>query len=467
MKVLTTKHLILFTGILIYASLGLLAILYYIERTIFADVAFHLFYILKDCKLAIQVNRFGAAFTQVFPLICAKLHLPLEVTLMVYSEAFIIYSALTFLLCFLIAKEKSFAAVVMLFSIFMVTETFYWIQSELLQGIVFTVLFFAFLSRIKSSADVTGGFAGVYVLMIFFILFFHPLLIFVFVFFALFMLIDLRFVGAHKFIWASLVVVVIMTEIKNKLMLVPEYDSNAMETTQKIRSLFPHYLYLVSNLNFFKDLYSKFYLLPLVLLVITIFYLKYQQYKKLVLCYAFVFGYVALINITHDQGGFGFYMESLYLPISIFVIVPLMFDVMPHFTFPLQFSGLIFIFLTRIVSIQQAHIPFSQRIELEKNFLAKTENLPQKKLLIDEKDTPLDTLKMSWGTPYEFWLLSTIDLHETRSIVITDNPSSLEWALEKNKSFITKWGVFDYSGLPAQYFSLNDTSFYTLYHPYQ
>ncbi len=87
--------------------------------------------------------------------------------------------------------------------------------------------------------------------------------------------------------------------------------------------------------------------------------------------------------------------------------------------------------------------------------------------MIGKKDIPLNKLKMSRGITYELWLLLTRDLLQTPSILITDNPSSLEWALGRNKSFIIKSEVTDYSGLPTQYSSLNDTFFYTVYHLYQ
>jgi len=69
-------------------------------------------------------------------------------------------------------------------------------------------------------------------------------------------------------------------------------------------------------------------------------------------------------------------------------------------------------------------------------------------------------LQMVWATPYEIWLLSTIKTGETKSMVLIDNPEELNWARDRNKSFITKWGVFDYENLPERYFNFQDTSPY-------
>lgn len=51
-------------GSLTYIVLGILALVFYLERTAFLDISFHLFYILKDGDFAIQNNRFAAALTQ-------------------------------------------------------------------------------------------------------------------------------------------------------------------------------------------------------------------------------------------------------------------------------------------------------------------------------------------------------------------------------------------------------------------
>jgi len=50
----------------------------------------------------------------------------------------------------------------------------------------------------------------------------------------------------------------------------------------------------------------------------------------------------------------------------------------------------------------------------------------------------------------------------TLSVVITENPDELKWALPGNKQFIAKWGVFDYSKLPEKYFQVQDTAAYQI-----
>ena len=95
-----------------------------------------------------------------------------------------------------------------------------------------------------------------------------------------------------------------------------------------------------------------------------------------------------------------------------------------------------------------------------KQYVAKTELLENKKLVVRQENFPMDLLVMTWATPYEFWLISTIETGETRSIFITEDMKNIEWTRNLNEKFITKWGAFPYKDLPPQYFILNDTTLY-------
>ena len=58
------------------------------ERIAFGDAAYQLFSILRTKDFAIQVMRFGACCTQIFPLAGSWLHLDLESIMYLYSISF-------------------------------------------------------------------------------------------------------------------------------------------------------------------------------------------------------------------------------------------------------------------------------------------------------------------------------------------------------------------------------------------
>ncbi len=71
------KKVVLLIGIITYAILLLFSVFFFKERTVFLDVAFHIFQIVKTGDFTIQAGRFGAALTQIFPLASAKVGLPI------------------------------------------------------------------------------------------------------------------------------------------------------------------------------------------------------------------------------------------------------------------------------------------------------------------------------------------------------------------------------------------------------
>jgi len=80
------------------------------------------------------------------------------------------------------------------------------------------------------------------------------------------------------------------------------------------------------------------------------------------------------------------------------------------------------------------------------------------KLLIDKTQVPADKLVMIWATPYEFWLLSTIENGRTASIIIAEDANALEWGTHTSSEWLSTWGTFKYSDLPQRYFKFHDSS---------
>jgi hypothetical protein len=80
---------------------------------------------------------------------------------------------------------------------------------------------------------------------------------------------------------------------------------------------------------------------------------------------------------------------------------------------------------------------------------------------MSEKEVPMDTLIMSWGSSFEFWLLSSLRNPDApRSIVIDEDPARFDWTLSNNTAFFTEWGIYPYADLPKRYFNFTDIGYY-------
>jgi len=230
---------------------------------------------------------------------------------------------------------------------------------------------------------------------------------------------------------------------------------------KNIISLFPNYFNVASNKNFFKYLLYDYYFLPICLLLNSISYTITKQYNKLILGLMFFVGYALLINLSYPTGADQFYLENQYLILSIIVGFPFAYDFLPSIKEgKTQILIIGFIALAGIFRIYNNHYMYTNRLNWYRKTLADTSALPQKKLVIPADKAPKDLLLMTWGSSYEFWLLSTIEEGVSRSIIIEETANEFDWAMSNNKAFIAKWGTFDYDKLNPEYFKFYDESPY-------
>lgn len=189
-------------------------------------------------------------------------------------------------------------------------------------------------------------------------------------------------------------------------------------------------------------------------------YLRKKHWLKLGLLAVSLLGYTLLVNVSYPNGAEQFYIENLYLPLSIFVAFPLVFDVLPSWPQKKVLLGLAFVLLIRLVHIGFSHQFYTTRLHYLQEYLLQTAGDKEQKLILSSGQFPKDTLLMTWASPYEFWLLSTISTGTSRSITILDQPEAVEWAKDQKESFLTQWGVFPYAELPTRYFIFQDSSNY-------
>ncbi len=475
-------------GSIAYVVLACLALFFYLERTAFLDISFHLFYIIKDGDFAFQNYRFGAFFTQAFPLIGTKLNLSLETIARLYSISFVVFYALTFAVCIWCLKLPRYGLFMLLLSTLMVTDTFYWIQSELPQGLAWMVLMFA-LFKYSEKLKQTFLIKALKSILVILVAFTHPILV-IPVLFVLTYFFLIKHLQKKSII--NLGIQFIGFYLIKSFIFKNSYDSMAMNGAKNLISFFPNYLEHQSNINFLKYLVNDYYFLGIgfligfyliksfifknsydsmamngakngIFLIVCVILILRKEYKKLLLIGSFAIGYILLVNVSYPDGADQFYIENLYLPLSVFIIVPFVFDIANHFSSKLSFVVLIIVLFVRLLHIGLSHDIWADRIVELRDILDETQSNGVSKALVYEKNVSMDLLIMSWATPYEFWLLSTIETGETRSLLINSNLESYYWQIGERNKFITRWGAFNYDELPERYFHMKDSTAYALY----
>lgn len=450
-------------AIFAYVTLLLLAILFYKERTVIMDVSFLIFSTIHDQSFAIQCFRFGAVLTQIFPVVTSLFHLPLSWIAISCSVSFIIYYFTCFIVCFRFFKDEKMALVLLLFNTIMVSHTFYWIQCELIQGTALTVVYFSALGFIMQKQKIKIGWWVLLFILNVTCCFFHPSIVFLFFFLTFYFLIS--YSEQKKMILLSLLVFCLAAAVKN-IFFKTQYDTDSMSGLKHIAEMFPNYFKVPSNHAFINWCLTDYWFVPILLFASIFIYVKTKAWKKLSVLIFFFFGYLFVVNMVMPSWCQQFYYEAQYQILAVMVAVPFVFDVLPRIkkqnVKTILLSGMMIICVARIYS---NHTYYSMRLNWHRNFLNRTAHAENKKIILPPNYVSSDTMLLTWGSSFEFWLLSTIETGESRSIIMEERQNEFDQFLPANNKFITMWQTLEYDKLDKKYFIFNDTTAYKKYLP--
>jgi hypothetical protein len=440
-----------FLGAFAYAAMLLLSFLFYKERIIILDTAFTVFNIIKDNTFSIQVYRFGDVFSQLLPVLTRRAGGCFSSIALSYSLGFTLYYATCYFICGSVLKQYTFALAVLMLNLLFVTDTFYWITSQLPQSIALLMVFMALLARKQPSAAIHLLLWPVLVT----IAFYHPLAFFCLAYCLLFFAIRQDAFAGRKLFW-PIVVVYLSTIVVKAIAFRTPYEQHAMGGLRNFISCFPDYFTLYSNKRFLLSCFTSFYWIPILFCSIAIYYYRTRAYKQLGMFAACFVGYLGLINISYPTAATpAFYTESLYMPLALFLALPFIFDLLPWLaTRRAATPVFIAILLTGCVRLYITHNTYTARLNWQRSILTQ---FGDRKIIAGSATTHAGILQMNWGTPYEFLVLSSCERHRPASIIIDDDPAQRLWANQVRKALVVNWNIFPYSQLSPQYFPFTDT----------
>lgn len=377
-----------------------------------------------------------------------------------YSAGVVLYYFICYFICGSVLKKYDFALVVLLLNLLFATDTFYWIPSELPQG---TALFAVILSLVRNEDmnTIGSGKMGLLLIGLVVMAFYHPLLVFV-------MIYSIAYLATRKELFSDKKLLILIASfffliifLKAIFFRTP-YEQHSMSGLKNFVTQFPDYFTLYSNKKFLADFFTKYYWIPVLFIATVVMYARNKDWKQLLFFICFFVGYLFLVNISYpSQETPAFYIENLYLPLSIFLALPFVFDILPVLE-KKKMAAAVFalIVLTGVVRIYSAHTTYTARLDYERKYLDKYDGV---KVIAKATETDHVMLQMLWGTPYEFLLLSESERHKTASIIIDDTPGYRFWAPLVKNALMVNWDVYPYSKLNQKYFHFTDTvSGYTI-----
>jgi hypothetical protein len=444
-----------FIGIIAYALMFVLAVLFYKERIIILDTSFTLFHIINEHFFSIQVYRFGDAFNQSFPLLASMAGLSINGVLLCYSLGYMSCFFLCYVVVGPVLRQYDFALVILLLNVLFVADTFYWVTSQLPQALALLMVVLAYL-RNKQDSDTKIMTWIMAIIGLVTVAFFHPLAAFVLAYAVFFFVSRNESFLKRKVLYGIWLIFVLAIEVKAIVFETP-YEHSSMSGLKNFITQFPDYFTLFSNRQFLKNCVTEYYWIPILFLLVVVYYVAQKAWKKLLWFVAFFFGYLLLINVSYPTNVTpSFYIESLYMPLSIFIGLPFVFDILPA----LQKKGVaipltVLIVATGVLRIYFAHVPFTARLDYERTYLDK---YGASKVIVRSNETDDEVLKLLWGSPYEMLFLSLSERHQPASIIIDKDPMYRPWAPFVNKAIIVNWGIYWYKDLNQQYFHFTDTT---------
>ena len=443
-------------GLLTIAGLLFFSQWFLMERMIYIDMAYHTFVIAQTKFFAIQNHRFGAAFSQVFPLVAIKLNLPLKSVLQLYSYSFYICYLIYFIIIVLVLRKEAMGIVLHL-SLTLITRcSFYWAQSEFPQGLSFLILFLSVVLAYFSKDNITLTKVVAVWGMLVVVIFFHPLLVIPLIFSLIFSLIYFRISNRidNRHTATLLVMGLFVILFKGIAFKTGNYESGKMNGLNNFVTLFPDYFTINSTHFFVGELVGNYFGFALLFIGISGFYLWNKYYTKLMWLVLSVFSYTLLINVCFPNLGKGTYLQNLHLPLTVFVALPFAFEILPITKVRYWFPVLLLFVVCRLAVIYNSHTQFSERFNYLKKLVALSHQYSGGKFWISDENIPSEYFD-TWGLPYESLILSSIESPDSATTIALESNCGQNNILAESQSiFINPFWDNEIETLPADYFKL-------------
>lgn len=435
--------------------LVILAGIFYRERAWFLDIAYQTFLMVNEGSVQVMVNRFGSAVVQLLPLLAIKLQAPLAWVSFLYSISFPLLFLFFYLLTVKVLKNDRLGwAIVFLYTL-IVYDAFYWATSEQQQGLGAVLVFFAYYLRFPRQEKPwmwLASTAGIIILA-----YYHPLIFISFYFLWAFFGLHLRECLVGKAYWLMAAGMALVIAFKS-FAFSNWYDNDKYGTfSANLKTYFPNYFDFPAHAKFVENAFSIWYFFPIFLLLLSGFYLYRKSWLKLGLVWLTCLGYIMLLHIGAPHANHRFYVEVNYLALTIFVVVPFLFDIAPLLREKMLLALFGIILSLRLFTIAWHHTPFEQRWRWVETTLAATPP-GENRFYLDEDQAPMDTLLMSWGIPYESLIISRCRTgsDQVKTLLIYPDTSRFARDLQLDSVFITPFQTHPSEILNERYFLLKD-----------
>jgi hypothetical protein len=444
-----------YLSLLTLLTLLVLAAIFWRERAWFIDVAYQTVLMIKDGSTQVQVMRFGAAIVQLLPLLAIKLELPLAWVSALYSVSFPLLYLLFWALIVGVFRQWAWGLALALLYTTMTYDGFYWCTSELQQGLGFLLVLGAGLCRYPQLDHPLQW--VLLVLALIALVFYHPLVFIPFCF--LWAWLGWSVPAFRHWRYGALLILMFCLVWAKGQWFPNYYDTAKLKVfTDNLRTHFPNYFSFPAYAKFFRHSLYYWWGFPLLLGVVSIALVYLRRWFGLVMIWGACVGFVVLNALGSPNASYRFYSEVNYYPLVIFVAVPACLLLEAHWAQHrgIMLAGAAFLLL-RLGLIYTHHQPYTARWQYLEQLLH-TQQAQQggNRFLAQEQQVAMDTLIMSWGTPFETLLLSTTS-GDRQSATLLVTPDSGKYTASRQQAdslFLMEFRPLRLQELERNYFKL-------------
>jgi len=315
-----------------FALLFLLAAIFYLERILYADSAFYLFKMIHFEQLNPETGRFSAVLTQLLPLAAIQFGLSLKTIIFLFSVSFILIYYGVYLLSVYVLKSDVAGMAILLALVLGIRHSFFHPVTETHQAVIYSLIFYAWLNHpLQEGSKPTGKvyFIVIGLAIILLCYFSHPVALFPILF-----IIGYRIVYYKEWKNYILYLMILLTLVvfSAKLFIVKansyeeQYFTSIKNSAEIIGNIFQLY-----SFKFFVKRAAGIYLFTVLIgLVTTAWYIRKAENLRLAYYLLGTGAFFVFTVITYHMGDSDMAMERSFMPLSIFVCIPFIHEIIPE-----------------------------------------------------------------------------------------------------------------------------------------
>lgn len=469
-KINTSAHLknAAFVSIGMLSFLFLLSIYFYKERVIFMDASYILFQIMNDGHHAIQENRYGSFITHIVPMLLYKLNFSAKAIIISYTLSFNLFYLCSITWLVVRLKQYGLAILMSLYYILFVSETFYWSNNEVHQGIAWMFLTLGLLQYAATKR--THTIILLFILLIggFLAISSHMLVTMSFTFLFVYLLLDknLNHYQAKQqlFLSGSLLLIIF---IKYQISLHQNYDGEKLKLIDKLSfNDLAYYIQQDFGIAFLKSCIQEYWPVVPILLLGLYSLIKQKKYLlslcTLMACTCF---YMFMCITFSNTGQYEkFHIESEWMVLGLILATPFVFNFLPSIRPKWAAHIVCIIAIIRFAFILNASNKFETRLQTTEKILAAMQKKGINKLALVDSKALQQIYLLDWSLAEESLLLSCLNKDTTlRTFFILRSGAIPDSILFSKRIFIGCFHNYTPVEINKKYFLLDTLTAYKIY----